>query len=122
MGNTQTLIFDKPSFSKRLCGMLGVDFYRLFHTPMFYIFLAIAAIIPAMVLSMTGMGGQGGGGQPLLPVASDFHPAFSSHFLTPFPNLFASCWVSIFFSSPPPQIYIFPSAFFYILSLALTAQ
>ena len=35
--------------------MLGVDFYRLFHTPMFYIFLAIAAIIPAMVLSMTSM-------------------------------------------------------------------
>ncbi len=65
MGNTQTLRFDKPSFSKRLRGMLGVDFYRLFHTPMFYIFLAIAAIIPAMVLSMTGMGGQGGGGQPL---------------------------------------------------------
>ena len=35
--------------------MLGVDFYRLFHTPMFYIFLAIAAIIPAMILGMTGM-------------------------------------------------------------------
>ncbi len=65
MGNTQTLRFDKPSFSKRLRGMLGVDFYRLFHTPMFYIFLAIAAIIPAMVLSMTGMGGPNGGGQPL---------------------------------------------------------
>lgn len=29
--------------------MLGVDFYRLFHTPLFYIFLAIAAIIPALV-------------------------------------------------------------------------
>ena len=40
--------------------MLGVDFYRLFHTPMFYIFLAIAAIIPAMVLSMTGMPGPNG--------------------------------------------------------------
>jgi hypothetical protein len=35
--------------------MLGVDFYRLFNTPMFYIFLAIAAIIPAMVLGMTGV-------------------------------------------------------------------
>ena len=43
------------SFPKRLKGMLGVDFYRLFHTPMYYIFLAIAAIIPTMVLSMTGM-------------------------------------------------------------------
>ena len=40
--------------------MLGVDFYRLFHTPMFYIFLAIAAIIPAMILSMTGIQGPDG--------------------------------------------------------------
>ena len=49
------LTFESPSFFKRLKGMLGVDFYRLFHTPMFYIFLAIAAIIPAMILSMTSM-------------------------------------------------------------------
>ena len=35
--------------------MLGVDLYRLFHTPMFYIFLAVAAIIPAMVSAMTTM-------------------------------------------------------------------
>lgn len=34
--------------------MLGVDFYRLFHTPLFYIFLAIAAIIPAMILGTSG--------------------------------------------------------------------
>lgn len=51
----KTIEFQSPSFYKRLKGMLGVDFYRLFHTPMFYIFLAIAAIIPAMILSMTGM-------------------------------------------------------------------
>ncbi|MBQ9720984.1 MAG: ABC transporter permease [Oscillospiraceae bacterium] len=50
--------FERLSVSRRLRGMLGVDFYRLFHTPMFYIFLAIAAIIPAMVLST---GGQDGG-------------------------------------------------------------
>ena len=49
------LKFESPSFIKRLKGMLGVDFYRLFHTPLFYIFLAIAAIIPAMVLGMTGI-------------------------------------------------------------------
>ena len=49
------LQFEKPSFFKRLKGMLGVDFYRLFHTPLFYIFLAIAAIIPAMILGMTSM-------------------------------------------------------------------
>ena len=55
MEKTRELQFESPSFFKRLKGMLGVDFYRLFHTPLFYIFLAIAAIIPAMVLGMTGM-------------------------------------------------------------------
>ena len=54
------LVFESPSFYKRLKGMLGVDFYRLFHTPMFYIFLAIAAIIPAMVSAMTMMPGPDG--------------------------------------------------------------
>ena len=54
------LKFETPSFYKRLKGMLGVDFYRLFHTPMFYIFLAIAAIIPAMVSGMTMMPDQNG--------------------------------------------------------------
>ena len=49
------LKFRNTSFSERIKGMLGVDFYRLFHTPMFYIFLAIAAIIPAMVSGMTTM-------------------------------------------------------------------
>lgn len=49
------LKFESPSFIKRIKGMLGVDFYRLFHTPLFYIFIAIAAIIPAMVLAMTGI-------------------------------------------------------------------
>ena len=52
--------FESPSFAKRIKGMLGVDFYRLFHTPMFYIFLAIAAIIPAMVSAMTMMPDQNG--------------------------------------------------------------
>ena len=55
MGNTHELKFESPSFFKRLKGMLGVDFYRLFHTPMFYIFLAIAALIPAIILGTTGM-------------------------------------------------------------------
>ncbi len=49
------LRFESPTFVQRLKGMLGVDFYRLFHTPLFYIFLAIAAIIPAMVSAMTMM-------------------------------------------------------------------
>ncbi|MBD5481571.1 MAG: hypothetical protein HDR15_03415 [Lachnospiraceae bacterium] len=60
MTQTHELKFESPSFAKRIRGMLGVDFYRLFHTPMYYIFLAIAAIIPAMILSMTGMPGADG--------------------------------------------------------------
>ena len=55
MTATRELKFESPSFSKRLKGMLGVDFYRLFHTPMFYIFLLIAAFIPALILGTTGM-------------------------------------------------------------------
>ena len=49
--------------------MLGVDFYRLFHTPLFYIFLAIAAIIPAMVSAMTMMPDQNG--QTMEPLYSN---------------------------------------------------
>lgn len=51
---TRELKFESPSFGKRIKGMLGVDFYRLFHTPLFYIFLAIAALIPALILGTTG--------------------------------------------------------------------
>lgn len=58
MENIRELEFEQPSFFKRLKGMLGVDFYRLFHTPLLYIFLAIAALIPALV-SMGAMGGEG---------------------------------------------------------------
>ena len=49
------LTFSSPSFTERVKSMLGVDFYRLFNTPLFYIFLAISAIIPAMVSGMTTM-------------------------------------------------------------------
>ena len=55
MTTTREIQFESPGFGKRIKGMLGVDFYRLFHTPLFYIFLAIAAIIPAMVSAMTMM-------------------------------------------------------------------
>ena len=57
---TRELKFESPSFAKRLRGMLGVGFYRLFHTPMFYIFLAIAAFIPALILGTTGMANPDG--------------------------------------------------------------
>lgn len=49
----KSMTFEAPNLFKRLKGALSVDFYRLFHTPMFYIFLGIAAIIPALV-SMGG--------------------------------------------------------------------
>ena len=58
MEKENTLNFDTPSFGKRIKGMLSVDFYRLFHTPLFYIFLGIAAIIPAMIIGTTGMDGS----------------------------------------------------------------
>ena len=57
---TEKIRFESPSFVQRIKSMLGVDFYRLFHTPLFYIFLAIAAIIPAMVSAMTRMPDQSG--------------------------------------------------------------
>lgn len=55
MNKTRELKFESPTFVQRIKGMLGVDFYRLFHTPLFYIFLCVAAIIPAMVSAMTMM-------------------------------------------------------------------
>ncbi len=55
MNASKELTFDSPSFSRRLGGMLGVDFYRLFHTPLFYIFLCIAAFIPAIILGAGSM-------------------------------------------------------------------
>lgn len=54
--------FPKPSVFRRIGSMLGVDFYRLFHTPMYYIFLCVAAIIPALILCM---GGMSEGAEPL---------------------------------------------------------
>ena len=57
---TKELRFETPGFTDRIKSMLGVDFYRLFHTPLFYIFLAIAAIIPAMVSAMTMMPDRNG--------------------------------------------------------------
>lgn len=65
MENVKLPSFTTPSFTTRIKGMLGVDFYRLFHTPLFYIFLGIAAIIPAMILGMTNMENAQGIVQPL---------------------------------------------------------
>ena len=59
MDAAKQLRFTSPSFGARLKSMLGVDFYRLFHTPLFYIFLGIAAIIPALVFGTSGMDASG---------------------------------------------------------------
>ena len=69
MSATREIKFESPTFARRIKGMLGVDFYRLFHTPLFYIFLAIAAIIPAMVSAMTMMPDQNG--QTMEPLYSN---------------------------------------------------
>ena len=69
MNTTREIKFESPTFARRIKGMLGVDFYRLFHTPLFYIFLAIAAIIPAMVSAMPMMPDQNG--QTMEPLYSN---------------------------------------------------
>ena len=51
------LKFESPNFAQRIKSMMGVDFYRLFHTPVYYIFLVIAAVIPAMILGTMGAEG-----------------------------------------------------------------
>ena len=59
-------------------------------------------------------------GKDFQPVISDFHPFFSFHsdFLSA--PLFWYGKKSIIYSSSLPESYIFCSAFFYILSLAMT--
>ncbi|MBQ2713029.1 MAG: hypothetical protein IJF71_06565 [Clostridia bacterium] len=69
MTENRGLKFESPTFGERIKGMLGVDLYRLFHTPLFYIFLAIAAIIPAMVSAMTMLPDQSG--QKMEPLYSN---------------------------------------------------
>jgi len=74
--NLKDLTFRSPSFLERLKGMLGVDFYRLFHTPLLYIFLGIAAIIPAMLIAMTGMAGPNG--EPSEPLFTNVWQAIAA--------------------------------------------
>ncbi len=68
--------FESPSFFARLKSMLSVDFYRLFHTPLFYIFLGIAAIIPAMLIGMTAMAGPNG--EPATPLFTNVWQAIAA--------------------------------------------
>ena len=55
MESANNLKFETPTLISRIKSMLSVDFYRLFHTPLFYIFISIAAIIPAMIIGTTGV-------------------------------------------------------------------
>lgn len=57
MNNTETFLPMSPK--ARVQSMIRLDFYRLFHTPAFYIMLIIAAIIPALILSTSGMDPSG---------------------------------------------------------------
>lgn len=100
------LKFESPSFATRLGGMLGVDFYRLFHTPMFYIFLAIAAMIPAMVSAMTTMPDASGNAiEPLYSnvwqIIAASEPLYVVHSIADYANMnmvfiFGGIMVSIF--------------------------
>ncbi|MGM9602940.1 MAG: ABC transporter permease [Faecousia sp.] len=53
MTKAENVTFEKNGFGKRLKSMLAVDFQRMFKTPLFYILLGIAAVIPVLVLVMT---------------------------------------------------------------------
>lgn len=46
--------FKTPNFASRVKSLIKLDFYRLFHTPLLYIMIVVSALIPALVLTMTG--------------------------------------------------------------------
>lgn len=104
MAGTHQLTFESPSSAKRLKSMLGVDFYRLFHTPMLYIFLGIAAIIPAMILGMTTVE-TAEGAKPLYEntwqVVAAYHPLYVVNEIGEYANMnmvfiFGGIMVSVF--------------------------
>ena len=47
--------FEKNTFKKRVKSMLGVDFRRMFISPIFYIMIGIAFVMPILILVMTTM-------------------------------------------------------------------
>ena len=47
--------FEKNTFKKRLTSMLGVDFRRMFTSPIFYIMVGASFVIPILILVMTTM-------------------------------------------------------------------
>ena len=53
MEKTGAIKFEHIGFGKRLKSMLSVDFRRMFTTPMFYIMVGVAVVIPVLMLVMT---------------------------------------------------------------------
>ncbi|MBE5736059.1 MAG: hypothetical protein E7356_01695 [Clostridiales bacterium] len=47
--------FEKNTFKKRLKSMLGVDFRRMFTSPLFYIMVGVSLVMPILILVMTTM-------------------------------------------------------------------
>jgi len=45
--------FKKNTFGKRLSSMLGVDFRRMFTSPLFYLMVGISLVMPVLILVMT---------------------------------------------------------------------
>lgn len=50
-----TIEFEKNTLKKRLKSMLGVDFKRMFISPIFYILVGLALVLPVLILVMTTM-------------------------------------------------------------------
>ncbi|MBQ8761991.1 MAG: ABC transporter permease [Clostridia bacterium] len=47
--------FENNTFKKRLKSMLGVDFKRMFISPLYYIMVGISLVMPILILVMTSM-------------------------------------------------------------------
>jgi len=47
--------FEKNTFKKRIKSMLGVDFRRMFTSPLFYIMIGASLVMPILILVMTTM-------------------------------------------------------------------
>lgn len=56
---TKTSVNESMTLAFRVSSLVKLDFYRLFHTPLLYIMLAVSALIPALIMSMSGMDGTG---------------------------------------------------------------
>ena len=47
--------FKKNTFKKRLSTMMGVDFRRMFTSPLFYLMIGISLVVPILILVMVTM-------------------------------------------------------------------